>query len=487
MPPANSVGRFDDGVQHCHASVGRVEACWVSRPQRVIEHGVTAVFAKSNSTCALVDGALQCWGDNAFGQLGLASGAAISAPARVLDDGVTSVAIGGTRSCVMRNGALLCTRHCDNPGGGACRAAVSGFDAHDLAFGVSESEARLGVWRGTLGAQPIMVCLQRGPIGESSYYYLRHRATIALRSDDASGAQWNEGMVADQSSGTWQLEAAHGDRLTGIWSDPEGAKQLPITLTRVSLLGDPSNGCGAYEAGPLKDAYNAPRVSAEPLTTTTVTDGLRTVKARNDQLTIVELADSEPHAAAFNAWMRAWLREQIVGYFDCAASMQGADPVDFNQQREIVLRAGAWVVVSESYDLFCGGAHPSASVSHLTWNLDADKPVQPWTWIRGSKVKCDYAADCGHAAPAALNKLILTAASRNKDGDECADAVNENSGYDLRPSATGLMFSTQFAHVIQACDEDVELSFAQVEPFLTDSGKRELKSLLDAAAAHAKP
>ena len=272
--------------------------------------------------------------------------------------------------------------------------------------------------------------------------------------------------------------------MSGTWSDPDGKRELPIRLTRVPTKGDPGEGCG-FAGGPQADAYNAPRVDAEKLTTTTDADGKRTVRARGEQLSIVELPDSVPNSAAFNAAMRSWLREQIVGYFDCALWTTSDGNVDFNQQRRIELRAGAWIVVAESSDLFCGGAHPSGGTVYQTWDLQRGKTVEPWTWIRDSKVKCDYSADCGYAAPDKLNAIILAKATRNKDGDECADAVNENRSYGLRPSNGGLVFTTAFAHVIQACDEDIELSFAEVAPFLTAQGKADLKSLIDAASTPA--
>jgi len=475
---------FDDGVQRCSAPGGRVDACWVSRPVKVIEHGVTRVFAKGDASCALVEGALQCWGANALGQLGL-SGEQVDTPQTVFARSVGEVALSATRACALVDGALQCTRRClDARDGSPCRADPPGFTTSDLAFGVSDREARLGVWRGTIGTQPIMLCLRRAPADDSSYYYLRHRSTIALRSADFGGAKWQERMAEDNSTGSWELAAAHGDTMSGTWSDADATRTLPIRLSRVPVKGDPGAACGQFESDPQQDAYNAPRVDAEPLSTTTAADGSRTVRARGNQLSVVELPDSAPHAGAFNAAMRNWLREQIVAYFDCASATRAGDKVDFNQQREFELRAGAWVVVRESFELYCGGAYPNGGVGYETWNLEDGKPADLWSWIRDSKRKCDYSSDCGSAAPDALNTLLLELASRNKDGDECADAVNENRSYGLRPSRTGLVFTTSFAHVIQACDEDIEVPYAKVEPFLTDLGRQQLKGLIEAASQH---
>ena len=481
LPPRNTL--FADGVQQCNAPAGHVEACWVSRPVRVVERGVTRVFAKGDESCALVDGALLCWGANAFGQLGIAaSDYDVPAPALTIAHGVSEVALSGTRACALVDGALHCTRRCVRHDGSLCRADDPGFDAKDLAFGVSDVEARYGVWRGTIGAQAVTVCLQRGPLQESSYYYVRHRTAIALGAAGADGTQWNEG-ADDRPTGTWQLEAARGDRLDGTWSAPDNASTLPIKLTRVHVDRDTARGCGRFESGPAQDAYNAPRVAATAISESVNGDGLRTLSAFDKHVSVVSLPPSGPHAAEFNAAMRSWLDEQIAEQYGCSDAV-APNAAEFNQQREIDLRAGTWLVLRESYELDCGGAHPNAGVSYQTWDLASGKIVEPWTWIRDSKVKCDYSADCGRAAPPKLNAIILAAASRNKDADECADAVNDNRSYGLRPSATGLVFTTDFAHVIQACDEDIEVPYAQLAPFLTATGKAQLQAFVAAASKH---
>ena len=482
--PAPRSSTFTDGAQQCSAPIGRVEACWVSRPVRVIGRGVTRVFAKGDETCALVDGALQCWGANAFGQLGIAaSGDDVPTPAVAIAQGASDVALSGVRACALVDGALQCTRRCVRADGAACRPDVPGFEANDLAFGVSELEARLGVWRGTIGTQAVSVCLQRGAAGESSYYYARHRRAIALVALGTDGAHWREGD-ADNASGVWLLHAARGDLLDGTWSAADGSRQLPIALTRVHVDGDDAADCGGSAAA----AYNAARVASVKPIESTGADGLRTVSALDGHVSVVELPPDAPHAVEFNAAMRSWLDAQIAEYFGCGdGTPQTGGDADFRQQRDIEWRAGTWLVLRESYELYCGGAHPSGGVSYQTWDLASGTVVDPWEWIRDSKARCDYSADCGRAAPDKLNAILLARASRNKDGDECADAVNENRAYGVRPSRTGLVFTTDFAHVIQACDEDIEVPFAELTPFLTAHGMARLKALLDAASEQPVP
>lgn len=53
--------------------------------------------------------------------------------------------------------------------------ASSAADARDVASGLSPFEARLGVWRGTIGSHGVMACLQR-PYSDAVYYYIEQGA-----------------------------------------------------------------------------------------------------------------------------------------------------------------------------------------------------------------------------------------------------------------------------------------------------------------------
>ena len=73
--------------------------------------GVTAIASGLLHTCALVDGGVQCWGDNTEGQLGsdlLQSW--VPVPVRGLGpaSGVTAIAAGGEHTCVLVGGGVQC-------------------------------------------------------------------------------------------------------------------------------------------------------------------------------------------------------------------------------------------------------------------------------------------------------------------------------------------------------------------------------------------
>lgn len=73
--------------------------------------GATAIYTGGFHSCALVAGGLKCWGDNSTGQLGTAgvpeaSAAALDVPG--FTSGVESVGLGDTHMCAMAAGAVSC-------------------------------------------------------------------------------------------------------------------------------------------------------------------------------------------------------------------------------------------------------------------------------------------------------------------------------------------------------------------------------------------
>lgn len=85
----------------------------VMTPTRVsaVSGEVTSVATGGVTTCVILapHGALQCWGRNDLGQVGNGTkDSIVSQPVTVIPEGVTAVAIGGQHTCAVVNGGLQC-------------------------------------------------------------------------------------------------------------------------------------------------------------------------------------------------------------------------------------------------------------------------------------------------------------------------------------------------------------------------------------------
>jgi alpha-tubulin suppressor-like RCC1 family protein len=98
----NQYGQLGDGT---------FQERWVPMPVPGLGSGVTAIVASLSMTCAVVNGAAQCWGDNLTGSgigAGVANPSAIPVPVYGLTSGVTEIGVGLYHACAVVYGGLQC-------------------------------------------------------------------------------------------------------------------------------------------------------------------------------------------------------------------------------------------------------------------------------------------------------------------------------------------------------------------------------------------
>jgi len=129
-------------------------------------------------------------------------------------------------------------------------------------------------------------------------------------------------------------------------------------------------------------------------------------------------------------------------------------------------------------------SYPYSGYSYSTWSLTTGKELNLWTWIKSDK-KADSSPEndrnyFNYEAPERLNSIITKKAIKQrlvfnpkeaKEENNCLDVIKNNREYDIRLSKNGFIFTQQFPHVVQACTDDVELSYGELEPFLNKTGK----------------
>lgn len=341
-----------------------------------------------------------------------------------------------------------------------------------------------GIWSGTIGKQEVLVNFSGS---SSTYFYMRYLKNISLYSIASDGEAWVEGSKAHPSA-TWQLNPVINDEVVGKWLDADAKRTLPIHLARYQTL----DGFVTYE----EDLGN-PSVFSEKITIgkDLVKSGkrYRTISAKGS-VSSIELLEDGAQIQLLNTILKNTLRYEIGAYMSCSSPKgMGRDAdvnVDYQSGVVIDFWSQSWIVFSYYSSGDCGGAYPFSNHGHSTFNTLSGKSVNLWAWIDEShkegrsKESDSYYSD--YVAPEKLNKIIIAKAIKRRaawnkneaDKGDCDDVFKENSTYQLSLAKKGLVFSHAFPHVEQACDDDIEIPYETLLPFLTKEGRRSVKLLM---------
>ncbi len=334
-----------------------------------------------------------------------------------------------------------------------------------------------GVWKGTIGTLPVRVCLMDAGVSypHGSYYYLSQLQPIALEKPEGSKA-WEE---RTEAKARWAITLVGANSVTGSWT--AGDRTLPVKLTRVPMGDD-----GELDRACMADAFMALRIVPARLVQSPAKAGklaytklkLDVGKAFEDvDIATFQIPVQRPGDKAINAALRALIdpKQGRVDYVTCMKGNLGLSGTD----GEMSLSAEPGFVSSEWVDAkideggFCGGAHPYYSSSNMVFDRTTGKEVQLAQWLapKGMSAKWDAGAKYWETKLLdPLRKLVVKAMPPIEDAD-CQSAVAEADYWDLALTPRGIGFTPQLPHVMLACADQAELTFAQLGPWLSPMGK----------------
>ncbi len=351
-----------------------------------------------------------------------------------------------------------------------------------------------GTWRGTIGPDAVMVCLS--PLA-AQYYGLQHRRGRWLEATGAAAQGRGDALAQALHTGPlaltekvrdagnlelrriahWLLEPDAQGGLHGTWRSLDGSKKLAVQLERVPATVATTVATPNAASKPRNDddiacdaSFYLPIQAAHPVQTTPKQHQNRTYQElRTPIARSLQLPGNTPGIVAFNAYARQWLGEQAVQDYECTrmggSTWDSTLAPEFWTDTTIVLR-------DSTAELYCGGAHGFSSEAYLTWNLEAGRPVVVWDWLQGgAKAARPQHTPSGDAIRSPLRALLEKNNPRNTAGDDCADESEYMEIAQPHPSPQGLVFDTQHSHAMRACNDTITLSWRQVQPLLTPTGK----------------
>lgn len=295
-----------------------------------------------------------------------------------------------------------------------------------------------GTWTGRIGNSAVNACFT--PYS-GHYYYQRYLNGIALSSEDGS---WKE------PDAQWKISRVSDTELDGVWLG--NGKRLTIHLTRRAPLQQDGE-CGDAYYAPIVDAvkyqYSDTKVGALPV---------RIVKSPLGQA--FELKGESAAIRHINDFARRWLGTQAINAFSCKVGGGEEWQSDLTANKVI----GNYLLVAENEpDNFCGGAHGNSYHANHLFDLRTGQPVNTFTWLANGKASLEEK----HPLRKLLEKL--------NPRDDCDDDSYEISA--PFPAAAGFRFPTSYIHANRACNDEIEVSYARLAPYLSNEGKAFVKSL----------
>lgn len=370
------------------------------------------------------------------------------------------------------------------------------FSLAASASGSNNVSPEQGVWTGTIGDGKVMACFMRDDdpahTNQSAYFYLRYSKPISLIPDPNNKNSWFEGDIKN-STGVWSISVLH-DRITGNWSNPTKTKSLPIQLTRFKSIS--SNHSSISSCSPELGVFN-PAVYPQVLSQKIAYSGEKNLNGRRYRVSSalegavksVELIGESETIGLLNVLLANELRAGMLGYYGCptigerdSRKIGQTEKPDYQFSIEPLFWNEQWISFVTRSSGYCGGAHPFSDYSYSTWNLTTGKELNPWEWIKNSKVS------------ESLNRIITKKAIKQRlalyrkvasEESGCLDAIQVNSQYQIRLGKTGFVFTQVFPHVAQACTDDIEITYGELMPFLTKKGKAVVEAIQEKSSQDA--
>ena len=341
-----------------------------------------------------------------------------------------------------------------------------------------------GVWKGTIGGLPVMVCLQQGGGNWSmgSYYYLSQMKPIPLRRDEA-GNWAEEANGSDPSTGTLHLTQS-GSRLGGEWL--HGVRHLAIALERVpTKKSDTFMTCGSYE-------YIAPRV--RPITRT-----VKPVRVKGAEISRIEykparwfegvalatiaIAPTMPGDRSINAQLEPnpdkpndFAPDDYLSCMQGALNGGGRDG-DYEFAYDLAELTPTFLRVIAQSGSYCGGAHPNNYYWWESFDRQTGKRIDLTRWFTAKAApRGDIApGDTEIALAPALRRVVLRH-SKFEDA-ECRKVFANADFWFAGVTAKGVIFTPALAHVEMACTDDTVVPYAELTPFFSAEGKTAVRRL----------
>lgn len=342
-----------------------------------------------------------------------------------------------------------------------------------------------GVWQGMIGTLPVHVCFATRPSGRfGAYFYRSKMVPIPLLPEESRPSTYSEGWPDNAKLPRWTLTNVQPRKIEGSWR--QGARNLPIRLTRVPMarLDEFDTPCGSTE-------FQQPRV-----------EGIRIARSRaaKDSLSYTRLVldhrgrlpevsvesfdldGSSKAVKRINSRLRQAFADGEESWLSCIRSAYNSSPFGGDHNESYVPRmvSRRWLSVMHHWDGFCGGAHPSSSSTAVLFDRETGREVDLFGWLNAKAIKrerIEGLSDEVKTLTPAFREHVLSAWKAPAEAEECDEVIRSQDHWSVELTHTGLTFTPDLVHAVQACGEDFAMPFARLATYLSPEGQRHVAAM----------
>lgn len=359
-----------------------------------------------------------------------------------------------------------------------------------LAKAAEGAKELIGVWRGTIGKAQVVGCWDKYG---GNYYRLSKPLRISLSAPELENGPWIENKGIETTS-AWHLENPLGNQLKGVWRKTDAGPKLPIRLSRVMRPAkhqQDEHDC--FSSGPLYEAFNAPRVATQKILVGEPVEFMgrsyRVIQAMGGHVASVELLGDDESISRANRILRKSLIDDIGSHLGCdlhEPPRQGS----FESKVKLRFWNEDWLSWSGHVEGYCGGAHPFFGMDEKTLDLRTGKEVNLWRWFKLAKKQPDSQQVCEFQKDRCLPTSLAKRIRRTKPGVDDPDCQSfdfldsVDGGYSLGLNSKGLAFIpvlAEPARTMRTCYANYTIPFADLLPYLNQSGQEAVNRILAAA------
>lgn len=350
-------------------------------------------------------------------------------------------------------------------------------------FALADGSNLEGVWRGTIGTVPIVVCLDE-TMPHGSYYYLSNRKLIDLvkngdKSNELIESVESTNSVAPKITGFWADLRVDNKRLVGNWSSNDGAKKSPINLTRIT------NRTKLKNCSESTDFFQ-PLINQEQFRFGQPQEKYghvyRTVSVLDHHIQSIELTGTQ-YATTINQNLRDYVRRDMAEYFHCFRGTKAISSKKFSAALTILPSLPGFLSVRLDRSKICNQQLANLNLRnedsefhqiYVTWSLAKGKQLNFQKWFNR-----DGYQEVSTNAFQISKELRSVLEYKWKSTHPCKDAPLEcppGRCFPIRIDQTEVVFNpSPGGYPYPACEDDLSVPTSELQRFLTSEAKQQIR------------